>query len=77
MGIMYPNDPDKPFDAEAADAISKYYMLKEFGSAYTFDGLNQEQNRSMLLLGSCQKYHNLKVEFEQARHQFMSSNRDL
>lgn len=72
IGILWPTDPEFLEDADAIDAVSKFYILQSFGSSYTFDSLDNEQNRSILLLSACMRYYNTKMEMDSARTQFVS-----
>ena len=55
---------------EVLDIIAKYNILSKFGSAYTFESLDNEPYENIQLMLLCMNYENKAVETQSNRERF-------
>jgi len=58
-------------EPEAIYAIMKYNLLKNFGSAYTWDTLDDVLFENVQLMSLCMNYENKALEMAQKKAEFV------
>ena len=59
---------------EVRSVITKYNLLSKFGSAYTFDSIDDESFENIQLMLLCMNYENKAVEMAHNKAQFIQEN---
>ena len=66
--------PDVKSEPEAMFSITKYNILKNLGSSYTFSSLDQEPYENIVLITLCMNYENKAIEMAQSKAQFVQGD---
>jgi len=62
-------------EPEASFTILKYNLLKNLGSAYTFDSLDNEPYENIQLMTICMNYENKAMEMAQKKVDYVGDLR--
>ena len=66
--------PDVKSEPEAMFSITKYNILKNLRSSYTFSSLDQEPYENIVLITLCMNYENKAIEMAQSKAQFVQGD---
>ena len=65
---------DVKSEPEAMFTITKYNILKNFGSAFTWSSLDDEPYENIQLMTLCMNYENKAIEMAQSKAQFIQGD---
>lgn len=70
--MLWPGDPAFQDEIEAVKAVTKFIVLQNLGSGYTFENLEDEEYKNLLYIVECTKWYNKKIELERGHADFYS-----